>query len=31
MNKKDYFSDDCIVEDILYTSLKDLLICPAKK
>jgi len=31
MNKKDYFSDDCIVEDILFTSLKDLLICPLCK
>ena len=28
MEKKDYFSDDCIVENSYYKTLKNLLICP---
>ena len=28
LKKDEYFSDDCIVEDSLYLSLKDLLKCP---
>ena len=28
LEKEEYFSDDCIIEDSLYMSLKDLLICP---
>ena len=28
MDKKDYFSDDCIVKDVLFNALKDLLTCP---
>jgi len=31
MEKSDYFSDDCIVEDNIYKSLKNLLICPICK
>ena len=28
LNKDEYFSDDCIVENSLYSTIKDLLICP---
>ena len=28
MEKENYFSEDCIVENIYYKTLKDLLICP---
>ena len=28
LEKDQYFSDDCIIEDPLYMSLKDLLMCP---
>ena len=28
LEKDQYFSDDCIIEDQLYISLKDLLMCP---
>ena len=28
MKKEDYFSEDCIVENVYYKTLKDLLTCP---
>ena len=28
IEKDEYFSDDCIIEDSLFISIKDLLICP---
>ena len=28
LKKDEYFSDDCVVEDTLYISLKDLITCP---
>ena len=28
LKKDEYFSDDCIIEDPLYISVKDLIICP---
>jgi hypothetical protein len=31
MEKEDYFSDDCIVEDEIFRGLKKLLICPICK
>lgn len=31
MKKEEYFSDDCIVENSLFKSLKELLICPLCK
>ena len=31
MNKEDYFSDDCIVENELFTALKPLMLCPLCK
>jgi len=31
LEKDQYFSDDCIIEEPLYLSLKDLLICPLCK
>ena len=30
-NERNYFSDDCIVEDAIYLGLKNLLICPLCK
>ena len=31
MNKEDYFSDDCIVEDPLFLAIKSLIFCPLCK
>ena len=28
LSKEEYFTDDCIIKDSLYISLKDLIICP---
>ena len=28
LNKDEYFSDDCVVQDDLYISIKELIICP---